>query len=213
MKKQDFSLLLLLAFIGAYAFGGGWYGAKISKALTTEPEQIVRERVIALQPIILERTIEKSITQPLQITLEGCGQPEQAAQAEEAAPADEEQSLEAEQTELPLPPAPPEAPPAYCVAPVAPGPRPAALFGLPTGITRPEPAAGDTSSLWELRKILGAGIRSGVELGQGCSPEYSGTLYGFWEFLRVRDTYVTAYAEANNDSTGKIQLDLQWRKP
>jgi hypothetical protein len=159
----------------------------------------------------LERTIDKSITQPLQITLEGCGQPEQAAQAEEAATADEEQSLEAEQTELPLPPAPPAAPPAYCVDPVAPGPRPAALFGLPTGITRPE-AAGDTSSLWELRKILGAGIRSGVELGQG-SPEYSGTLYGFWEFLRVRDTYVTAYAEANNDSTGKIQLDLQWRKP
>ena len=91
--------------------------------------------------------------------------------------------------------------------------RPAAVFDGGTGISilPAEVPAANGARWWELRDNLGAGIRYGVALGNG-EPKGTGTAYGFWEFLRVKDAFFTGYVEGNTDRLGKAQVDMQWRK-
>jgi|GEM_PF-2103135 len=79
-----------------------------------------------------------------------------------------------------------------------------------TGITTP--VVKEKESPWfQFRNDLGAGIRYGVAMGDG-GPRYSGTLYGFWEFLRIKQLHLTGYSEVTTDGVAKIQTDLQWRR-
>lgn len=83
------------------------------------------------------------------------------------------------------------------------------IFNTRTGITDLLPK--EKPSPWfEFRNRYGLGIRYGVGLGNG-QPLHTGTFYGFWEFLRVKDLYATGYGEVTSDAVGKAQIDMQWR--
>jgi hypothetical protein len=67
-----------------------------------------------------------------------------------------------------------------------------------------------TSPWFEFRNEYGLGLRYGVGLGNG-QPLHTGTFYGFWEFLRIKDVYATGYGEVTTDAVSKAQIDMQWR--
>jgi hypothetical protein len=84
-----------------------------------------------------------------------------------------------------------------------------ALFNSITGVT--DLVAQEKSApWWQFRNKLVAGVRYGVGVGNG-QPLYTGTVYGGWEFLRVKDVYLTGYGEINTGGEGKVQADMQWR--
>lgn len=83
------------------------------------------------------------------------------------------------------------------------------VFNTKTGVS--DLVATEKTSPWfEFRNKYGLGVRYGVGLGNG-PPLHTGTFYGFWEFLRIKDIYATGYGEMTTDSVGKVQMDMQWR--
>jgi hypothetical protein len=75
--------------------------------------------------------------------------------------------------------------------------------GITTLIAKEKPAP------WlEFDNALVAGIRYGVNH----RLEQSGTVYGSWEFLRVKDFHMLGYGEINTNAEGKVQADLQYRR-
>lgn len=66
------------------------------------------------------------------------------------------------------------------------------------------------SPWFDFRNKYGLGIRYGVAVGDGL-PHYSGTVYGYWEFLRTKDLYWMLYGEGTTDGTGKVEADMQYR--
>lgn len=215
MKKPDFSLFLFLVLITVSSLAGGYWGGelarlKLESLRAPEPEQVVNERVVVLQPIVLERTIIKSPSYPVQLTIEGsCLQSDVSDQSDMSDQSDVSGKIDREQAkkpELPAPPTPEPAtppshkrqdPPGYDVPGVS-------IPGI-SGETAPP-----SSSLYELRKTMGLGLRGAVNQGVG-APEYSAAAYGYWEFLRLSDVYFTGYGEIDNDRDKKVQLDMQWR--
>lgn len=83
------------------------------------------------------------------------------------------------------------------------------IFNTATGSS--DIVAKEKDSPWfDFRNKYGLGLRYGVGVGNG-QPLYTGTLYGFWEFLRVKNIYFTGYGEATSDGAAKAQVDMQWR--
>lgn len=75
--------------------------------------------------------------------------------------------------------------------------------GITTLISKEKPAP-----WFEFDNALVAGIRYGVNH----RLEQTGTVYGSWEFLRVKDLHLLSYGEINTNAEGKVQLDLQYRR-
>ncbi len=81
------------------------------------------------------------------------------------------------------------------------------ILNTETGITTL--IASEKPAPWfEFDRALVAGIRYGVNHRM----ERTGTLYGSWEFLRVKDFHMIGYGELNTEAEGKIQADIQYRR-
>lgn len=75
--------------------------------------------------------------------------------------------------------------------------------GITTLISKEKPAP-----WFEFDNALIAGIRYGLNH----RLEQTGTVYGSWEFLRVKNFHLLGYGEINTNAEGKIQADLQYRR-
>uniref|UniRef100_C6E6R9 Uncharacterized protein n=1 Tax=Geobacter sp. (strain M21) TaxID=443144 RepID=C6E6R9_GEOSM len=182
---------------------------EVVEAETTEPAALPAGDLAAEHPS--RPTGPTGLTSPTKAA--AISQPAPAEPAKCAEPA----ASQLVQCSLPLqaevPPAPPKAATAPQAAPPshprqAPPVHDALNISVPGAATLNQAAPG--TDPWEFRKNLGLGLR-GSSTWSDSSPEYSATAYGYWEFLRIADTYFTSYGEINDDRNKKVQLDMQWR--
>jgi len=209
-----FALFVIFGCAALGGYVGGYTAASLHTPLQAEtvreaPAELVIREIVELQPVLIvqgDRPVAPTVPAARRETV--ALQTVAAAVAGTESVGDEpalDELARAVQPETPVDvmlqaAAKPEA--------ERPGLNPAPLYpGALAGLAPEEPAAG----WWQFRDNMGAGIRGGMGFREGVSS-YQGAAYGFWEFLRVRDVYLTGYGEVNTDRAARVQLDMQWRR-
>lgn len=60
---------------------------------------------------------------------------------------------------------------------------------------------------WQLRNDAAIGVKYGV----GQNLNYTGTAYGRWDFLRIKDVYISTNADLSTDGSARIQFGVEYR--
>jgi len=72
--------------------------------------------------------------------------------------------------------------------------------------------AREKESPWfQLRSDAAVGIRYGLCTGTDSASPYCGDVYGRWDFLRIKDVYLSTNANISTDGSARIQLGAEYR--
>jgi len=72
--------------------------------------------------------------------------------------------------------------------------------------------AREKESPWfQFRSDAAVGIRYGLCAGTDSASPYCGDVYGRWDFLRVKDVYLSTNANISTDGSARIQLGAEYR--
>lgn len=75
--------------------------------------------------------------------------------------------------------------------------------GVTTQVVKEEPAP-----WFQLRNDAAMGVRYGICSGDSL---YCGTTYGRWDFLRVKDVYLSANGDLSTDGAARLQFGAEYR--